>query len=275
MAEQKVKSRYFIAKVNSFPSLKQAVQSGQWACADRATPPHPRKILTQALSQGKVYIVFSVSNCHGWHGYAEMLNIPGEAAKRTEETVKISQNHKDVKTIKDSQNKSLSDSKESCLTVANSFTNTDPSLLNCEDSNSVKKLPEFYYFDIDWRLNYLEFGELCLNSKMTEELKCIENPGGKTICVNKCRNWQEVSIEVGESLCGKMKDMYNDLCKKRDEKKKREAELHVEPFYKETKILTVQETWMKIVTQVERDLGKVLLACPFGSQRYEGFVYKS
>lgn len=252
MAEQNAKNLYFIAKVNNFPSLKQAVQSCQWACADRVSPPHPREILTQAFSQGKVYIIFSVSNCHGWHGYAEMLNVPGEVSKRSECTSQTLQKHKHNTT----------GNCESCKDEAKDLSN-----ITVHVPSLAAQPGKFHYFDIDWKLNFLDFGEVCLSSKMTEELICFENFSNNTISVNKCRNWQEVSAEVGEILCYKMQEMYDDLCKKRNEKRQN-AECHAEPFYKETKTLTVQETWMKIVSQVEKNLGKVILACPFGSQRY-------
>ncbi|XP_045175397.2 uncharacterized protein LOC123536344 isoform X2 [Mercenaria mercenaria] len=290
MADEKVQKRYFIAKVNNFPSLRRAVQTSQWACAFRTTPPQPQDILTQAYTQGTVIIIFSVSNCHGWHGYAEMLNVPGEASKRTEGTAEASrkaqsscntskeiinadttaQRAEDVNNYisEHSESISVSQDSESSQIDVNTGSESKISHPKFEYKNLPGKSSEFLYFDINWKLNYQDFGEQCLNSKMTEDLYCIENLTGNKIQVNKCRNWQEVESEVGVVMCEKMQELYDNLCKKRDEKKLKEVECLAEPFYKETKVLTVQETWMKIVTQVEQELGKVLLACPFGSQRY-------
>lgn len=263
MAEEKTKKRFFIAKVNNFPSFRRAVQTNQWACSDKTIPPQPRDILSEAFSHGKVVIIFSVSNCHGWHGYAEMLNSPG-VLQSSEVTADLDVNVNETDISSDPQIESISGesvkTKKSDLSIKTGYTCTEAKLTS-------EKGSKFYYFDVLWKLNYLEFGEQCLSSKSTENLTCIEKLGGNKIPLNKCRNWQEVDSEVGESVCREMHKFYDSLCKTREEKVQRKTECQTEPFYKETSILTVKETWKKIVNQVEQNLGKVILACPFGSQR--------
>lgn len=265
MTEEKTKKRYFIAKVNNFPSFRQAVQTSQWACSDKTIPPQPRDILSEAFSHGKVVIIFSVSNCHGWHGYAEMLNSPG-VTQTSEVTADLDVNLSETDISSGPQNKSISEYTVKTK-VSNSSVETSTCNVFTKATSTSEKAFKFYYFDVIWRLNYLEFGEQCLHSKSTENFTCIEKPGGDKIPLNKCRNWQEVDSEVGEFVCQEMHKFYDSLCRKREEKVQRKTECQAEPFYKETSISTVKETWKKIVTQVEQNLGKVILACPFGSQR--------
>ena len=67
---------YFIAKVASVHDLQRCSETNIWACRDRLNPPHPRTVLSAALEKSTVILIFSVNNCHGWHGYAEMLGHP-------------------------------------------------------------------------------------------------------------------------------------------------------------------------------------------------------
>ena len=68
--------RYFVAKVASIPALQRCAETNMWACRDRLNPPHPRTVLSSALEKFRVILIFSVNNCHGWHGYAEMIGPP-------------------------------------------------------------------------------------------------------------------------------------------------------------------------------------------------------
>ena len=68
---------YFIAKCIRMQSLKECQKTHSWACTDRADGPQPRSLLTDAFNKGQVILIFSVNNCHGWHGYATMKSIPG------------------------------------------------------------------------------------------------------------------------------------------------------------------------------------------------------
>lgn len=215
-------------------SLRKCVESGRWACKDRVKPPHPREFLACAQKEGPVVIIFSVINNHGWHGIAEMTSLP---MKEAEQSLVNSQTD-EVKTA-DSQNMT---------------------------TTSSQQYNEWHYFQLKWILHFLDFGEQCLSSKVTEDLMCVENE--KQIPVNKCRNWQQVDSKCGEIICSLMKDFYNTLRMKQLDKEKEAKENIPKPFYEDKETMSVMETWHSIVQKVERDLGKVILACPFGSQRY-------
>ncbi|KAL4225396.1 hypothetical protein ACF0H5_016086 [Mactra antiquata] len=245
MAELDSHCQYFIAKVNSFPSLKQAIATSKWACANRHSSPQPVDILREAFKQGNVVIIFSVSNCHGWHGYAKMTSAPSVEDLSTSNT-------SDNKTIGSENNAGDSVPKRNLLD---------------ESGKQISTSQMYYYFNIKWLVHFLDFGEQCLLSNQTEELYCSEPLTGNNIQVNKCRNWQKLSCDTGKRLCEMMNCFHKELCLKREQKHL--FKVQPQPFLKETAdCMTVVETWKKIVHQVENDLGKVILACPFGSQRY-------
>ena len=89
--------------------------------------------------------------------------------------------------------------------------------------------------------------------------------------LNKARNWQEVSADAGAEVCALVDKMYFSLVEKR--RKQEEAKLAAKPlpFIQAEGDIDVQEDseryWRCIVEKVERELGCVHLACPFGSQR--------
>ena len=121
---------------------------------------------------------------------------------------------------------------------------------------------EWRYFTIAWKVIYIrEFGERCLHSSETENFNDLSGSP-----VNKSRNWQELPVETGERLCYLMEWFYNSLCLKREEKLRTQLENVPVPFYN-TDNQSSNQTWTEIVKKVEQDLGKVILACPFGSQR--------
>ena len=212
---------YFVSKVDSFASLRKCVETGRWACKDRVNPPHPRDFLTMEYKQGRVVLIFSVVNNHGWHGIAEMTSLP-------------------------------------CFDKETSDTTRDEA--KDEDNNVC-----WHYFHVKWILNFLDFGEQCLPSKQTDHLTSEEND--KHIPINKCRNWQQLEADSGESLCTLMNDYHIELEKRKQEKEKQANERVPAPFYEENEMQSVATTWQMIVDKVEKDLGKVILACPFGSQR--------
>ena len=75
---EKQRGRYFVAKVATIQDFRRCSETNKWACRDRSSPPQPAEILKEAFTQGPVILVFSVNNCHGWHGYAEMISTPAE-----------------------------------------------------------------------------------------------------------------------------------------------------------------------------------------------------
>ena len=67
---------YYIAKCANMTSLRTAQQSLVWACLDRSMDPQPRHMLCDSYKQGIVTLVFSVNDCHGWHGIAQLTSQP-------------------------------------------------------------------------------------------------------------------------------------------------------------------------------------------------------
>lgn len=223
---------YFVTKVDNFASLKKCVHTGKWACRDRSCAPQPRDFLADAFQREQVVVIFSVVNNHGWHGIAELRSSPNSDISKTDQNI-----------------------------------GKNIGVTNAEHINSTERRGlTWYYFDVKWIMNFLEFGEQCLPSKFTEDLMCME--GDKEIQVNKCRNWQELNQSCGEKLCIQMNQYYDDLKLKQKEKEEKIKENIPKPFYEGEEAKSVTETWRSIVDKVEKELGKVILACPFGSQRY-------
>ncbi|XP_064602496.1 uncharacterized protein LOC135468271 [Liolophura sinensis] len=231
--------RYFVCKCATIASLRQCVESGVWACKDRDSFPNPRETLTKALGEGTVILVFSVNNCHGWHGVCEMISAPGEVISNLDGTENAS--HDDL--------------------VSRTAVDMKPDSDTDKSSNSVI----WHRFRVRWRTVFIrKFGERCLSSQTTSELCCFDGQP-----VNKCRNLQELPEDVGEKIWIMIEEHYNHLSEKQKEKEAAQLSKQPGPFLKGVKEhLDFQSTWRSLVEKVERDLGKVLLACPFGSQRY-------
>ena len=123
----------------------------------------------------------------------------------------------------------------------------------------------WFRFPIRWKVCYIkEFGEQCLSSKLTEHFKVSD-----TLYLNKARNWQEVSVDTGQEVCALIDELYHSLCEKRLLQQQKILEKQPDPFFSdEQQVATVEETWNSIVEKIENELGQVILACPFGSQRY-------
>lgn len=223
--------RYFVCKCATLASFRQSVETGVWACKDRDSSPHPRETLTQALGEGTVVLIFSVNNCHGWHGVCEMISAPGEVN----------------------------------LDRAENASHDGPGFDTGRSSNSII----WHRFRVRWRTAFIrKFGERCLSSQTTSELCRFDGQP-----VNKCRNLEELPEDVGETICSMIEEHYNHLCEKLKEKENAQLSKQPEPFLNDVKEqMDFQTTWRKLVEKVERDLGKVLLACPFGSQRYGLYI---
>ena len=133
--------------------------------------------------------------------------------------------------------------------------------------SSDTRTSTWHYFEVKWRTEFISsFGEMCLPCSKTAHLLL---PDGSPL--NKARNWQEVSADVGAEVCALVDKMYFSLVEKR--RKQEEAKLAAKPlpFIQADRDLDVQEDseryWRCIMEKVERELGCVHLACPFGSQR--------
>lgn len=230
-----MESQYFIVKCADFISLKTCIKTEKWAGRDRINPPHPREVLTSALANGRVILIFSVNNCHGWHGYAEMLTPPSSTDDGIEEaSIDMDGDFCEKKPVEDQS--------EQCESNVDNY---------------------WYYFKVKWLVNFaIEFGEQCLSSKLTEDM-LVDN-----VPLNKSRNWQRVPFEIGQKLCSLIDTSHAQLKDRQEQKRKQELERIPPPFYNAEENICSEETWKTIVNKVEKDLGKIILACPFGSQRY-------
>ncbi|KAI8780591.1 hypothetical protein BgiBS90_017942, partial [Biomphalaria glabrata] len=241
---------YFICKCANLESLQHCIQTGVWACQDRSNPPHPKDLLVSAYSQGSVVFIYSVNNQRGWHGYAQSVrdSLP-------ESTNNYSQcDHScDSKFCgKNFKQKVQGDSESS------------------EDGSSTKT---WYFFKIVWMKNFLDFNKQeCLPFENTTELLL---PDGTPL--NKARNWQQVSQEVGRRVCCLIDEHHQKLCLEKQMKRMTKSSLYEESFLKqeEASITTETDGWVTAVEKVKRELGKVHLVCPFGSQRYNCSVAQS
>ncbi|KAL5007505.1 hypothetical protein ScPMuIL_016311 [Solemya velum] len=229
--EIREKFLYFIAKCKDIPSLKHCLETRQWACRCHQNPPNPPEVLKDAfLSGNPVVLIFSVNNCHGWHGYALMENVPGSVSP---ENVSLqTENHG----------------------------TSEPDKNICEAFAGSK---DWQYFSVRWEKCFLSsFGEQCLPYHTTEDLMLTDG-----LPVNKYRNWQWLPENTGKNICQLIDDHFNKLEVKHQKKEEKRLENRPKPFLSST-ITDEKACWLTLINKVETELGQVLLACPFGSQRY-------
>lgn len=229
-----MESQFFVCKAVNFDALRKCIETGQWAYRDRLTPPQPRIILSEAVQGGKVILLFSVNGCHGWHGYCEVVAPPGSMSDN---------------------NDYIGENSSKLQTPHNKY--------SAVGNTGMKEESRWFYFPVKWRTKFLpEFSDKCLLFEMTE---CFKLSEGET--VNKSRNWQHIPRETGEKMCGLMDKCYDQLIAERHEKLVEQMARQPPEFYSSDGEKDVWDTWQSIVTRVEEKLGKVVLACPFGSQR--------
>ena len=228
MAEsRKAATTYFVAKCVNMDSLKRSAKNNIWACCDRKYPPHPRDLITNALTSGEVILLFSVNNCHGWHGYARVLNDPG--------SVSVGEFNATL------------DSADAKIYIKDKTDNEEP---------------EWQRFNIECLKFYLrDHGEQCLPFTETDNLQCSDGQP-----VNKARNFQEVTSSVGELMCQRIDEHYEQLTMKKRKKFEAQQEKLPTPFFQPGVAKDPLDVWEKLVHKVG-GMGKVLLACAFGSQR--------
>ncbi|XP_064635683.1 uncharacterized protein LOC135492900 [Lineus longissimus] len=223
--------KYFVAKCATLESLKMALETGMWACGDRKMPPQPSVYLDAAFKDcDEVILLFSVNNQHGWHGYAAMTSSPGARA--------------DESTMTSSSGARADESKQ-------------------DEPNETN----WHRFRIDWKTIFMaEFGEQCLPFEKTAHL-VVETLSEGTLPLNKTRNYEEVPSVVGGEFCALLDEHYKLLVLKKEQKL--EAKLKVQPdaFFIPESDLSIDAVWRKLISKVETH-GTILLACPFGSQRY-------
>ncbi|KAK7481474.1 hypothetical protein BaRGS_00027236 [Batillaria attramentaria] len=297
-------TRYFVAKCASVDALRRCVSSGKWACRERVNPPQPQEVLTSALKQGRVVLLFSVNNCHGWHGYCCLTTLPAKASDgvgcergtgESEGGTRVCESQCEIESGVEGSPASKTEDEmkrnthivtdvgipidshtaesDSCMSDAETFKVTlgknHEVSVNPSGTNNTSEPPGvWHHFHIEWRTQFItEFGETCLTSVQTQNLLL---PDGSPL--NKARNWQEVSPEVGHQVCRLLDDFYRSLVEKRA--KAEEERLAAQPpaFLRSEIDVGVPEGpeqyWRYVVQKVEGELGRVHLACPFGSQRY-------
>ncbi|XP_052064767.1 uncharacterized protein LOC127704668 [Mytilus californianus] len=245
--EVKDKIRYFIAKCANIKSLQTCINNSRWACRDRVTSPiQPREILSSAFQTSIVIIIFSVNNCHGWHGYVTMQSEPKIDANSDKEFDEDSEKSDDVAVGKE--------------------------MLNTNNLKRDDDLSPWFYFNLKWITEYSsQFGEQCLPFQKTANFYCIDK-----MPLNKARNWHEIDKETGQELCKQMDEHYKKLKMKQEEKVKLHESRLPPPFMRPARNTeNFIENWSQLVKKVENELGTVLLACPFGSQRYNLDTEKS
>ena len=219
---------YLIAKCANMDSLKRSAKNSIWACCDRKYPPHPRETITNALTSSEAILLFSVNNCHGWHGYARVVNAPGSVSAEEFNASLGTENAKNI------IHKEKDDEKE----------------------------PAWQRFKIEWLQLFLsDHGEQCLPFTETDDLLCSDGQP-----VNKARNFQEVNSHVGGIMCQKIDAHFKELTVKKLKKLEEQKEKLPPPFFQPGLEKDPQVVWEKLVHKVS-GMGKVLLACAFGSQR--------
>ena len=244
---------YFIAKCGSVDSLRRCVKTCKWASRVRSIGLQPHLVLTEALSKGQVILIFSVNNCHGWHGYCYMKSQPKASSSNVFKTSTVSEQDDDKVVNENSER----------FDEGNAMSMHDKSISPEENIDG----DNWQHFDVEWKTEFIsEFGERCLSSSETTGLFLMD---GSTP-LNKARNWQEVPEDVGRQVCSLIDNYFFLLKEKRREVEEAKVAAKPPPFIKMETDNVAEATenyWRIIVEKVERELGTVHLACPFGSQR--------
>lgn len=124
----------------------------------------------------------------------------------------------------------------------------------------------WHRFKIEWLCLSKHYATVCLPFTQTEDLVNtldFDNP------VTRARNWQEMTSECGDELCLRLQTFILEDKQKRN----RDAEIAKQqappPFLSltESEMLDTGRLWQRMNEKVEQ-YGEVLLACAFGSQRY-------
>lgn len=284
-ADERRKCRYFIAKCANIGSLQTCIKNKQWACKDRVTSPEqPRVILSSAFDDSvKVIIIFSVNNCHGWHGYTEMETKPclrsegstekicGECSTCTLGSCEfMSHDCDNNRTCKCTCN-------QQCValeTNSNGDSKSELSFITSHENagqrnhskDNIHGDDPWYYFNVKWITEFhSKFGEKCLPFQKTVDLCCIDKTP-----LNKARNWNELDEASGQTICQLINEHYKKLESKHQEKIKMQESKLPPPFVKNEAVHDVSnfvDNWDLLLKRVESELGTVILACPFGSQR--------
>ncbi|KAK7098376.1 uncharacterized protein [Littorina saxatilis] len=173
----------------------------------------------------------------------------------------------DALNINSTKNTTEGIGKYDCITEVYSLSTDQALAQNQNTSNSEGKASDsWHYFTVEWQTEFISsFGESCLPSSKTADLNL---PDGSPL--NKARNWQEVSADTGAQVCSLLDEVCADLVEKRRRAEEAKLAAKPQPFIRMEGDVQeeAEQYWRCIVGKVERELGRVHLACPFGSQRY-------
>lgn len=313
--------RYFITKCASIKALRQCVDTGIWACRERVNPPQPHEVLSSAFRQSAVILIFSVNNCHGWHGYSRMItetklatkakvpkdlankaNIQKDLASKTNIPKDLTcmhcqysekgtflfgeESNTSTITVRCDAYKSLEKEKAGSETF-NALTE-DFEICRCGSRISLFDVTEkivarsaeekyggsqsayetWHYFNIKWEKQFIEkFGEACVSFVATKDTQL---PDGSLL--NKSRNWQELPADTGMNICRLIDEQWENLEVHRKNLEAVQVAARQSPFLGKDIVSGSDNDsahyWKLVIEKVEQKLGKVHLACPFGSQRY-------
>jgi hypothetical protein len=126
----------------------------------------------------------------------------------------------------------------------------------------------WHTFSVRWcRLYMHEFRpDQCLPFSMTEQLLCADG----VTPANSARNLEELRPTCGTSLCQLIDDYFTQLSLERQMKTKQKRDIQKSrAFFRPPQLGDFgdqQLIWSELTSQVGA-LGKVLLACAYGSQR--------
>ncbi|XP_062502897.1 uncharacterized protein LOC134179897 isoform X2 [Corticium candelabrum] len=124
----------------------------------------------------------------------------------------------------------------------------------------------WHRFEIEWVCLSKHYAMVCLPFSQTEDLL---NSLDFNNSVNKARNWQEMPSSCGEQLCARLQTHIQQDAQKRERDALKAKEQRPPPFLSiaESDMQDTGRVWQSMNDKVEQ-YGKVVLACAFGSQRY-------
>lgn len=75
-------TRYFIAKCANPEGLAAAIEEGVWGIPERKKSPQPRQILSEAVEQGSVCLIASVTGTKYWSAYGFLAGTQSKLTSR-------------------------------------------------------------------------------------------------------------------------------------------------------------------------------------------------
>ncbi|KAI6661599.1 hypothetical protein LOD99_13472 [Oopsacas minuta] len=134
---------------------------------------------------------------------------------------------------------------------------------------AVKKNNSMWYtFEVEWVVTFTSRFRNGLSFSMTEDIMIHEKENLKSL--NKARNWETVNDAIGKNLCNLLDAQYK-LSKENEQKVEARKMGYENPiFFKLSETdstISSSALWERLTTHV-KDYGRIMLACPFGSHRY-------